>query len=696
MEIPTEYSPVSNSLKYRSKGFNDTEYRTPLRRLYRRNGEQAPRGKRRPHRHKHSVRGAVVTFTYSGKPQDVGNNGSTVDIRAGRFALNMRFVVAGMARVLKPGCNACIHIQQLLSYKNQHGFMGRRDFRGAMVEVFTAPNGHGEPLNFTGEFVIPKDPQLAAQKLSLHSLQFKTGVSRNGCMLMPFVNDYVLIFQKPGTHSCPPRPLFHPKKNPTGWMTTDEWVRDASGIWSDVIEIDVLDGARGAKEHGQEKHVCLAKGSLVLTYDGHKPIEEVQIGDLVLTHRGRWRPVLNRQFMGRRSVIRTTAQGVADLRTTSEHELWTRNSGTANPCYHRTKAKNTEPAWIPAYRTLSSYINLKLPPMAEKESPYSLHDWWVVGRWLGDGHFDSRDRAHISIGHFEADAIIDKLGVRAGAATHRRTSTQVAINDRGGKLRDLLKRCGRGAGGKKLPGEALELDEEYSEALLSGYLSADGHYVAKHERWTASSVSRALMLGMAMVAQRARNVVASVYAGRDAGMAIIEGRTVNTRQDWVLTISPRNISGFISDDGAWKKVRSITDDGISEVWDLQVEEDESFTAEGCIVHNCPLQLSVIQRCVQLYTNPISIQTDVTVLDPFMGIGSTAYVCAGGKSPVTKERLAEPRNVVGFELKESYHKASLHHVGKVIAASNTSPEAVLFEMGGALPRKRKIKAPPVLA
>lgn len=189
-------------------------------------------------------------FTYSGKPEDVGNNGSTVDIRAGRFALNMRFVVDQMFRVLKPGCNACIHIQQLLAYKVQHGFMGRRDFRGAMIDVF----GAGGFL-FSGEFVIPKNPQSMAQRLNLHSLQFKTGYARSGCLLAPAVNDYVLIFHKPGEHPNPPKPLKN-RKNPTGWMGTDEWVRDASGIWSDIMEIDVLDGSRNHKEDKHEKHVC--------------------------------------------------------------------------------------------------------------------------------------------------------------------------------------------------------------------------------------------------------------------------------------------------------------------------------------------------------------------------------------------------------------------------------------------------------
>lgn len=189
-------------------------------------------------------------FTYSGKPEDVGNNGSTIDIREGRFALNMRFVIAQMFRALAPGCNAAIHIQQLLAYMNQHGFMGRRDFRGAMVEVFGAGG-----FRFTGEFVIPKNPQAMAQRLSLHSLQFKTGSDRNGCLLMPAVNDYVLIFQKPGEHPCPPKPLLH-RENTRGWMKPDEWVRDASGLWDTINEIDVLDGARGHKEQEHEKHVC--------------------------------------------------------------------------------------------------------------------------------------------------------------------------------------------------------------------------------------------------------------------------------------------------------------------------------------------------------------------------------------------------------------------------------------------------------
>src|SRR3954468_5026890 len=85
-------------------------------------------------------------FMYSGKTEDIGNNSDGVDMRASQFGLHMRFFIEQLARVLKPGRNVCVHIQQLLRYVNQHGYMGRRDFRGAVVDMFAAGG-----LEWTGE-----------------------------------------------------------------------------------------------------------------------------------------------------------------------------------------------------------------------------------------------------------------------------------------------------------------------------------------------------------------------------------------------------------------------------------------------------------------------------------------------------------------------------------------------------------------
>lgn len=189
-------------------------------------------------------------FMYSGKTEDIGNNQDGIDMEDGQFGLHLRFFIEQLFRVMKPGCNVCIHIQQLLRYKNQHGYVGKRDFRGAVIEMFCKGG-----FEWTGEFVIPKNPQAMAQRLNLHSLMFATG-KRNARDLAPAVNDYVMIFQKPGESAAPVPALFDAVENPAGWVKTDEWVRDASGVWDDIQETDVLDGWKSARDKDDEKHVC--------------------------------------------------------------------------------------------------------------------------------------------------------------------------------------------------------------------------------------------------------------------------------------------------------------------------------------------------------------------------------------------------------------------------------------------------------
>lgn len=188
-------------------------------------------------------------FMYSGKTEDIGNNADGTDLEAGQFGLHTRFFAEQLHRVLKPGAVACIHIQQLLRYKNTHGWIGKRDFRGSVVNLFIHAGFH-----WTGEFVIPKNPQIIAKRLSLHSLMFQTG-REDARMLAPAVNDYVMIFRKPGD-GTKLRALYDTNKNPGGWVTTEEWINWAHGVWDDIRETDVLEGYRQGRSDENEKHVC--------------------------------------------------------------------------------------------------------------------------------------------------------------------------------------------------------------------------------------------------------------------------------------------------------------------------------------------------------------------------------------------------------------------------------------------------------
>lgn len=78
-------------------------------------------------------------------------------------------------------------------------------------------------------------------------------------------------------------------------------------------------------------------------------------------------------------------------------------------------------------------------------------------------------------------------------------------------------------------------------------------------------------------------------------------------------------------------------------------------------HICPLQLDVIERCIELWTN----EGD-TVFTPFLGIGSEAY-----------QALKMNRNAVGIELKESYFEQAVKNCENAL----TSPVHLsLFDVG----------------
>jgi len=102
----------------------------------------------------------------------------------------------------------------------------------------------------------------------------------------------------------------------------------------------------------------------------------------------------------------------------------------------------------------------------------------------------------------------------------------------------------------------------------------------------------------------------------------------------------------------------------SPVW-FDINQSRTLNKEGAReekdeAHICPLQLDVIEKALELWTNPNDI-----VLSPFMGIGSECYVA------VTKGRRA-----VGVELKNSYYKQAVMNLSNAAAMGE---QETLFDM-----------------
>lgn len=115
----------------------------------------------------------------------------------------------------------------------------------------------------------------------------------------------------------------------------------------------------------------------------------------------------------------------------------------------------------------------------------------------------------------------------------------------------------------------------------------------------------------------------------------------------------------------WQNVASpIWSEYASPVW---WDINQSDTLNGRLAkeesderHICPLQLPVIERCIELWSNPGDI-----VLDPFDGIGSTGY-----------QALMMGRKHIGIELKESYFELACKNMEQ--AEKNKMQEISLFD------------------
>jgi len=100
-------------------------------------------------------------------------------------------------------------------------------------------------------------------------------------------------------------------------------------------------------------------------------------------------------------------------------------------------------------------------------------------------------------------------------------------------------------------------------------------------------------------------------------------------------------------------------------WNDIRETDTLNVAEGRgekdTKHICPLQLTVIERCVRLFSNPGEI-----VFSPFTGIGSEGY---------TALRLG--RRFYGCELKDEYHAAAVKNCERALAMRTAETTSGLF-------------------
>ena len=371
---------------------------------------------------------------------------------------------------------------------------------------------------------------------------------------------------------------------------------------------------------------CFTKGTLVNVKDGYKPIEEIKIGDEVLTHTGELKKVYNCITKYTNEIYKLKISGCEEFEVTGNHPFYARKKKRINTHKNGEPLVYTEmeePEWIEAKDLTNEYrvgivINneSKLPQWNGVKKIYKnqngyykeyytnelevlfddVNFWWMMGRYLGDGcnsYRDDKNKYQFEIccnkNNNEADEIkqvLDKLPFNY-ALSEKRTTNVFSINKK--ELCYFATKFGKGAEGKYIPQFVLDLPKDLLKSFIDGYLSADGHLDKNYNCWTITTVSEKLAYSLQMAILKAYNRYCSL-AIKDAYIGEIEGRTVNCRKSYRLGfyLEKTNRLQYVIEDGyAWVNIRrNEKENKDTEVFTLSVEDNESYCVRNIIVHNC--------------------------------------------------------------------------------------------------------------
>lgn len=338
---------------------------------------------------------------------------------------------------------------------------------------------------------------------------------------------------------------------------------------------------------------CFPAGTLVLTDKGLTEIEQIRVGDMVLTHMGRWRKVTD---IGAKEAATVILKGNHyGLECTPNHPIYAKDrSGVgwvqAADMSGRQWCVPTVAEPVP-YPVVNRHKGRNYKPLPE----FSDGFFYFIGRWLGDGWVRDAQRKYRPNGQrfstvflCDSNDKLDELKETVKCVSDRfsveRVGTCAKIKCNGRNLCDFLtENFGKYAHGKTIPAWALTMPEQYRNALLKGILDSDG--CRKEHSWRVSTVSKKLAFGIRLLAE-SLGFATAVYFTSTPETTEIEGRTVSQRSYYTTEIRNGNRH---EDDSMhrWYKVKKIVNTGVRRiVYNMTVEEDNSYTADGIVVHNC--------------------------------------------------------------------------------------------------------------
>jgi hypothetical protein len=397
-------------------------------------------------------------------------------------------------------------------------------------------------------------------------------------------------------------------------------------------DVDVIRGSFVDIDYSKHKNIdvfmggvpCFIAGTLVLTNTGYKPIEDITLNDKLQTHTGAFQKILNLQqkvYDGILFDIRIKYHPM-NITCTEEHPFYVREKKTLL----ENKTKETtyqfgEPIWknakditkndyfgmivnnkqnIPEFtfdkvinQNKTEKINLKLD---KKEY------WFMMGYFVGDGWTtDTKKKDDISehniyfaINDNDEEEIVEEIR-KVLDIVDKKSDTEKCkkFGCRNIIWHTLLGYFGKYAHEKFIPEWVQDAPINFIKEFIRGYMRANGctktDKLGEINYNQITTVSYNLAFGVQRLYLKLGYIL-SVSKCTRPKTTIICGQTVNQRDTYMIRgkLTESVHTSFIENNYVWFALSDISKRNTknTNVYNFEVENDNSYIVENTIVHNC--------------------------------------------------------------------------------------------------------------
>ncbi|MEI7769151.1 MAG: ribonucleotide reductase N-terminal alpha domain-containing protein [Chloroflexales bacterium] len=361
---------------------------------------------------------------------------------------------------------------------------------------------------------------------------------------------------------------------------------------------------------------CFAAGTMIETIDGPQPIEDIEVGTLVLTHERRYRRVtdtmrriglLYRVKVDKLPVVYVTGEhpflttdgwvqvkdlqpkqhfvmiGTADI---SPEEVLMNFDGHIEDGWVYGQLRGTNPKSLHRYAQ-SGNVSRQISPIRD-QVVVDADIAWMLGLYLSEGSISQGYDIRFTLSWDEEEeaqrlaAILEgKLGlparvIKMAQPQGRRGDGWTTVRLHSKQLAQWLsEHLGVGFDQKRLPAWALTLPVDVRKALLQGIADGDGTPINTYQ-------TRITLCNEVLV----RQLFMLAYGlGYYPTLRVERMPALGTVQPWAMAYGETYNVGMVRD-GAYRVLEVSAIDEEAVVYNFEVEEDHTYVANQMVVHNC--------------------------------------------------------------------------------------------------------------